>query len=67
MSESQLEAVGVERVAGTLTVLSEPVVVAVVLWVFADDVVVLAAGALLVLPSAPVVYLALARSFRDAV
>ncbi|MFC6951961.1 hypothetical protein [Halorubellus litoreus] len=67
MSESQLEAVGVERVAGALTVLSELVVVGVVLWVFADDVVMLGAGALWVLVSAPVLYVALARAFRESV
>ncbi|WP_323674633.1 hypothetical protein [Halorubellus sp. PRR65] len=67
MSESQLEAVGVARVAGALTVLSELVVVAVVLWVFADDVVMVGAGALWVLVSAPVMYVALAKAFRESV
>lgn len=64
MSESQLEAVGVERLAGELTVLSELIVVAVLLFVFADDVVMLGAGALWVLVSAPVLYVALAKAFR---
>lgn len=67
MPESQLEAVGVERIAGALTVLSELIVVAALLFVFADDVVMLGAGALWVLVSAPVVYVALTRAFREAV
>jgi len=65
MSESQLDSWGVERVAGAITVLSELVVAAVVLWVFADDVVLLGAGALWVVVSAPILYAALATAFRE--
>lgn len=67
MSESQLDRWGVERVAGGITLLSELVVAAVVVWVFADDVVMLGAGALWVLVSAPVLYVALAKAFRETV
>jgi hypothetical protein len=54
MSETQLDRLGIPRAAGALTVLSELVVVAVVGWVFADDLVMLGAGALGVLVSAPI-------------
>ena len=66
MSESQLGSWGIERVAGVISVLSELVVVAVVLWVFADDVVLLGAGALWVVVSAPVLYVALAKALRES-
>jgi len=39
--------------------------VAVVLWVFADDVVMLGAGALGVVVSAPVLYVTLATALRE--
>lgn len=50
MSETQLDRLGIPRAAGALTVLSELVVG----WVFADDLVMLGAGALGVLVSAPI-------------
>lgn len=65
LSESQLDSWGVERVAGAVTLLSELVVVAVVLWVFADDVVLLGAGVLWVVVSAPVLYVTLATALRE--
>lgn len=65
MSEAQIGGVGVSRVAGALTILSELVVLAVVLWVFADDLLMLGAGALWVVVSAPVLYVALAKAFRE--
>jgi hypothetical protein len=66
MSQSQFGSWSVERVAGAITLLSELVVVAVVLRVFADDVVLLGASALWVVVSAPILFVVLARAFRES-
>lgn len=67
MSQSRLERWGIQRVAAMTVVVAELVVLAVVVSTFADSHVVLGAGVVWVLVTAPILYVALVKGWRETV